>query len=48
MRKVWSLPEERRLDYTRPDWLLHLVDLVDDEERAKTLAAVMACLAFAE
>jgi hypothetical protein len=37
MRKVWSLPEERRLDYTGPDWLLHLVNPVDDEERAKAL-----------
>jgi hypothetical protein len=29
----WSLPDERKFDYTGPDWLLHLLDTTEPEER---------------
>jgi hypothetical protein len=37
MRKVWRLPNERKFSYKGPDWLLHLVSMLNDEDRAKTL-----------
>jgi hypothetical protein len=37
MRKHWTLPNERQLRYTGPDWPVHLLNSVDSDARAKVL-----------
>jgi hypothetical protein len=37
MRQHWTLPEEARFKYTGPDWLLHLLRMVDEDKKARTL-----------
>jgi hypothetical protein len=37
LRSIWRLPDEGRLIYTGPDWLLHLLSSLDDDGWDKTL-----------
>jgi hypothetical protein len=37
MHEHWALPGEKHFQYTRPDWLLHILSLVETGTRAKVL-----------
>jgi hypothetical protein len=37
MRMHWVLPNESRLVYTGPNWLLHLLNIASEDERINTL-----------
>jgi hypothetical protein len=37
MRRYWLLPDEEHFKYTGPDWLLHPLDSVESEVKARVL-----------
>lgn len=48
LRKVWSLPEEDLFKYSGPDWLLLLLDRVNEDMKNKGFASSLASLASSQ
>jgi ribonuclease HI len=40
MTEVWELPEDRLLQPTGPDWLIHLLHAIPENQRARTLMVI--------